>query len=153
MAQPSIFKAGKIASSNFSLCPSASIVTSQALVLLSLSYLITYYYTDYPKYQFSSVNQSCLTLCDPMYCSTPGLPVHHQLPEFTQAHVHWVGDAIQPSHPLSSPKIIQNNLFISVQIPFSQVRWHVHRFQGLGCGRLWKAIIHPTIPSMVPRKN
>ena len=47
--------------------------------------------------------QSCLTLCDPMNHSTPGLPVHHQLPEFTQTHVHWVGDAIQPSHPLSSP--------------------------------------------------
>ena len=50
--------------------------------------------------QFSSVTQSCLTLCDPMNHSTPGLPVHHQLPEFTQTHVHWVGDAIQPSHPL-----------------------------------------------------
>ena len=54
-------------------------------------------------YQFSSVAQSCPTLCDPMNCSTPGLPVHHQLPEFTQTHAHWVGDAIQPSHPLSSP--------------------------------------------------
>ena len=53
--------------------------------------------------QFSSVAQSCSTLCDPTNCSTPGLPVHHQLPEFTQTHVHWVGDAIQPSHPLSSP--------------------------------------------------
>ena len=53
--------------------------------------------------QFSSVAQSCPTLCDPMDCSKPGLPVHPQLPEFTQAHVHWVGDAIQPSHPLSSP--------------------------------------------------
>ena len=53
--------------------------------------------------QFSSVAQSCLTLCDPMNCSTSGLPVHHQLPEFTQTHVHRVGDAIQPSHPLSSP--------------------------------------------------
>ena len=53
--------------------------------------------------QFSSVTQLCPTLCDPMNCSTPGLPVHHQLPEFTQTHVHWVGDAIQPSHPLSSP--------------------------------------------------
>ena len=53
--------------------------------------------------QFSSVAQSCLTLCDPMDCSTPGSPVFHCLPEFTQAHVHWVGDAIQPSHPLSSP--------------------------------------------------
>ena len=51
--------------------------------------------------QFSSVAQSCLTLCDPMTCSTPGLPVHHQLLEFTQTHVHWVGDAVQPSYPLS----------------------------------------------------
>ena len=53
--------------------------------------------------QFSSVDQSCSTLCDPMNHSTPGLPVHHQLPEFTQTHVHRVGDAMQPSHPLSSP--------------------------------------------------
>ena len=53
--------------------------------------------------QFSSAAQSCPTLCDPMNCSTPGLPVHHQLPESTQTHVHWVSDAIQPSHPLSSP--------------------------------------------------
>ena len=53
--------------------------------------------------QFSSVAQSCLSLCNPMNCSTPGLPVHHQLPEFIQTHVHQVGDAIQPSHPLSSP--------------------------------------------------
>ena len=53
--------------------------------------------------QFSSVAQSCPTLCDPMNCSTPGLPVHHQLPEFTQIHIHRVSDAIQPSHPLSSP--------------------------------------------------
>ena len=53
--------------------------------------------------QFSSVTQSCLTLCNPMNCSTPGLPVHHKLPEFTQTHVHWVSDAIQPSHPIPSP--------------------------------------------------
>ena len=53
--------------------------------------------------QFSSVSQSCQTLCDPMNHSTPGLLVHHQLPEFTQTHVHQVSDAIQPSHPLSSP--------------------------------------------------
>ena len=53
--------------------------------------------------QFSSVDQSCPTLCNPMNCSMPGLPVHHHLPEFTQTHVHRVSDAIQPSHPLSSP--------------------------------------------------
>ena len=53
--------------------------------------------------QFSSVAQSCPTPCDPMNRSTPGLPVHHQLPEFTETHVHQVSDTIQPSHPLSSP--------------------------------------------------
>ena len=59
--------------------------------------------------QFSSVTQSCPTLCDPMNCSMPGLPVHHQLLEFTQTHVHWVSDAIQPSHPLSSPSPLAPN--------------------------------------------
>ena len=53
--------------------------------------------------QIRSVAQSCPTLCDPMNRSTPGLPVHHQLPEFTETHIHQVSDAIQPSHPLSSP--------------------------------------------------
>ena len=60
-----------------------------------------------PRVRILSVSiisaQSYPTLCDPMDCSMPGLPVHHQLPEFTQTHVHWVGDAVQPSHPLSSP--------------------------------------------------
>ena len=55
------------------------------------------------SYQIRSVTQSCPTLWDPMDCSMPGLPIHHQLPKFTQTHVHWVSDAIQPSHPLSSP--------------------------------------------------
>ena len=54
-------------------------------------------------FSFSSVAQLCPSLCDPMNHSMPGLPVHHQLPEFTQTHVHCVGDTIQPSHPLSSP--------------------------------------------------
>ena len=54
-------------------------------------------------YQFSLVTQSCPTLCDLMNCNTPGLPVHHQLLELAQTHVHCVGDAIQPSHPLLSP--------------------------------------------------
>ena len=72
-----------------------------------ISWLDTYpkvFTQEYRKsVQFSSVTQSCLTVCDPMNCSTPGLPVHHQLPEFTQTHIHLVGDAIQPSHPLLSP--------------------------------------------------
>ena len=55
------------------------------------------------SYQFSSVAQSCPNLCDPMRCSIPGFPVHHQIPEFTQTHVHWVAGAIQPSQPLSFP--------------------------------------------------
>ena len=59
--------------------------------------------------QFSSVTQLCLTVCDPMNRSTPGLPVYHQLPEFTQTHVHRVSDAIQPSHPLSSPSLLPPN--------------------------------------------
>ena len=76
--------------------------------------------------QFSSVTQSCPTLCDPMNCSTPGLPVHHQLPEFTQTHVHWVGDAIQPSHPLLS-RLLLPSIFPSIRV-FSnesalRIRW------------------------------
>ena len=72
--------------------------------LLSLGlYLYIFIYIYIYSVQFSSVAQSCLTLCDCMNPSTPGIPVHHQLPEFTQTHVHRVGDAIQPSHPLSSP--------------------------------------------------
>ena len=72
--------------------------------------------------QFSSVAQSCPTLCDPMDCSTPGLPVHHQLLEFTQTHVHWVGDAIQPSHPLSSPSPpVPQSIPASGSFPVSQL--------------------------------
>ena len=61
--------------------------------------------------QIRSVAQSCLTLCNPMNCSTPGLPVHHQLLEFTETHVHRVSDAIQPSHPLASPSPPAHNPF------------------------------------------
>ena len=60
-------------------------------------------YSNYYINQIRSVAQLCPTLCHPMNRSTPGLPVHHQLPEFTETHVHLVSDAIQPSHPLSSP--------------------------------------------------
>ena len=68
----------------------------------------------YYSVQFSSVAQSCLTLCDPMNRSMPGLPVHHQLPEFTQTHVHWVGDAIQPSHPLSC--VLLTSIFTNIGV-------------------------------------
>ena len=70
-----------------------------------------YFYCMFSSVQFSSVAQSCPTLCDPTDYSMPGLPVHHQLPEFTQTHVHRVGDAIQPLHPLSSRSISAFNLF------------------------------------------
>ena len=74
--------------------------------------------------QFSSVAQVCLTLCDPMDCSTPGLPVHHQLPKFTQTHVHWVSDAIQPLHPLStlSPP---TSIFSSIRVCSSESVLHI----------------------------
>ena len=62
------------------------------------------------RVKFSSVVQLCLTLCNPMNCTMPGLPVHHQIPEFTQTCVHWIGDAIQSSHPLSSPSSPAFNL-------------------------------------------
>ena len=79
-----------------------------------------YYYCIICSVQFSSVAQSRLTLCDPMYCSTPGLPVYHQLPEFTQTYVHRVGDAIQPSHPLSSPSPPTPNPSQHQSFPMSQ---------------------------------
>ena len=69
----------------------------------SLTYNFIYLSFLFFSVQLSSVTQSCLTLCNPMDCSVPGFPVHHQLPECTQTHIYWVGDAIQPSHPQSSP--------------------------------------------------
>ena len=71
--------------------------------------------------QFSSVAQSCPTLCNPMNHSMPGLPVHHQLPKFTQTHVHRVSDAIQPSHPLSSPSPPAPNPSQHQSFPISQL--------------------------------
>ena len=72
--------------------------------------------------QFSSVAQSCLTLCDPMNRSMPGLSVHHQLPEFTQTHIHRVSDAIQSSHPLLSPSpSAPQSLPASESFPMSQL--------------------------------
>ena len=72
--------------------------------------------------QFSSFAQLCPTLCDPMKRSTPGLPVHHQLPEFTQTHIYRVGDAIQPSQPLSSPSPpAPKSLPTSESLPVSQL--------------------------------
>ena len=77
--------------------------------------------------QFNSVTQSCPTPCDPMNCSTPGLPVHHQLSEFTQTHVHRVGDAIQPSHPLSSPSplLLLPSVFPSIRVFSNESALHI----------------------------
>ncbi|XDA75027.1 hypothetical protein R6Z07F_005254 [Ovis aries] len=81
--------------------------TSVSLLLSCIQgyryHLSKFHIYAFSSVQFSSVTQSCPTLCDPMNRSTPGLPVHHQLPEFTQTHIHRVSDAIQSSHPLSSP--------------------------------------------------
>ena len=89
-------------------------------------------------FQFSSVAQSCTTLCDPMNCSTPGLPVHHQLPEFTQTHVHRVGDTIQPTHPLSSPSS-----------PASNPSQHQSLFQWVSS--LWVIIYGIQISEQIPK--
>ena len=109
--------------------------------------------------QFISVTQSCPTLCDPMNHSTPGLPVHHQLPEFTQTRVHRVSDAIQPSHPLSSPSPPAPNPSTSIRV-FSnestlRMRWpkywsfsfsisHSNEHPGLICFRIdWLDLCNP----------
>ena len=90
--------------------------------------------------QFSSVAQLCQTLCDPMSHSTPGLPVHHQLPEFTQTHVHQVGDTIQPSHPLLSPSPpAPNPPPSSESFPMSQL------FAWGGQMLLWYIILYVTL--------
>ena len=75
-------------------------------------------------FQFSSVSQSCLTLCDPMDCSTPGLSVHHQLPESTQTHLHWVGDAIQPSYPLLL-LFLSPSIFPSIRVFSNESDLHI----------------------------
>ena len=80
----------------------ASVILSNHLILCH-PLLLPSIFPNIRVYQFSSVTQPCLTLCNPINRSTPGLPVHHQLPESTQTHVHQVDDAIQPSHPLLSP--------------------------------------------------
>ena len=78
-------------------------ITLIQILFISLVLQFSAYNSSTYFVQFSSDAQSCLTFCDPMNCSTPGPPVHHQLPEFTQTHVHQVGDAVLPSHLLSSP--------------------------------------------------
>ena len=90
--------------------------------------------------QFSSVAQSCLTLCNPMDCSKPGFPVHHQLLDLAQTHVHWVGDAIQPSCPLSSPSPPAFNLS-QHQCPFLMSQFFTSGAQSIGASA--SASVHP----------
>ena len=76
--------------------------------------------------QFSSVAQLCSTLCNPMKCSTPGFPVHHQLQELTQTHIHWIGDMIRPFYPLSSPSpptSIFSSIWVFSSEPVLRIRW------------------------------
>ena len=94
--------------------------------LLLLSTFFSCYWVFQSCQSVSSVTHLSPTLCDPMDCSMPGLPAHHQLPEPTQTHVHWVGDAIQPSHPLSAPSL-PPSIFPSIRV-FSndsvlRIRW------------------------------
>ena len=107
--------------------PSPSPTESKRLFYISVSLLLSriqgyhYHFSKFHIYtfssvQFSSVAQLCPTLCDPINRSMPGLPVHHQLPEFTQTHAHRISDAIQPSHPLLSPSLPASESF-----PMSQL--------------------------------
>ena len=89
---------------------------SQVKILLSPKYMMITFKIQMDNNSFSSVAQSCPTLCDPMNRSTPGLPVYHELLEFTQTHVHQVGDAIQPSHPLSSPSLLLPSIPPSIRV-------------------------------------
>ena len=98
--------------------------------------------SDETSVQFSSVAQSCLTLCDPMDCTTPGFPVHHQLLALTQTHVYWVGDAIQPSHPLSSPSPCTFNL--SQHQGLFQSQFFASGGQGIGAS----VSVSASVPSM-----
>ena len=95
----------------------------------------------YYKNQFSSVVQSCLTLCDPMNCSTPVLPVDHQLLESTQIHVHWVSDAIQPSHPLTSPS------------PAPNPSQHQSLFQWVNSSHEVAKVLVSDLASFLPKKS
>ena len=93
--------------------------------------LCYFLFSVFSHLQFSSVAQSCPTLCDPMHCSTPGFPVHHQHPECTQTHVHRVGDAIQPSHPVIPFSSYPQSLPASESFPMSQLfAWGG---QSIGC--------------------
>ena len=112
MEQLLIFFSGWFCNNTFSIyfqyvnINSVSLASKKHIIIVQLYNELTVKWRS----QFSSVAQSCPTVCDPMDCSMPGLPVHHQLPEPTQTHVHWVSDAIQPSHPLSSPSPPAPNL-------------------------------------------
>ena len=102
------------------------IIDSNAFLFMAESFrcsheTITTLLISHQSGQFSSVAQSCPSLCDPMNHSTPGLPVHHQLPESTQTHVHWVGDAIQLSHSLLSPSPPAPNPSQHQSFPMSQL--------------------------------
>ena len=109
-------------------------------IVASVSWLmwITLLWIIYAMYQrvfriissVGSIAQSCLTLCEPMNCSTPSLPAHHQLSEFSQTYVHWVGDAIQPSNPLSSPSPFALNLY-SIRV-FQMNQLFASRGQSIG---------------------
>ena len=111
-----------------------------------INFVSTCYLThlQFCSVQFSSVAQSCPTPCDPMDGSASGLPVHHQLPKLAQTHVHWVSDAIQPSHPLSSPTLSRLQSFpASGSFPMSQLFTSGGRRTGLSIQKNWDHVSHP----------
>ena len=116
--------------------PQAHCQPRELVFLMLFPHISTYWFLLFSNHHpFTLVAQSCPTLCDPMNHSTPGFPVHHQLPEFTQTHVHWVNDAIQPSHPLSSPSPPAPNL---------------SQYQGIGCFFYWSLSWLPFLKVLLP---
>ena len=134
--------------------PSDSVIYIHESILFQVifQFIITEYWTSFPVIswfllvQFSSVTQLCLTLCDPMDCNTLGFPVHHQLLELAQTHIHWVSEALQPSHPLSYPLLLLPSIFPSIRVFSNEsvlhIRWPVRFTQVYSKISLWYLYVY-----------
>ena len=120
------------------------------LCRLTHSILLATLWSRYDSFQFSSVAQSCPIICDPMNCSTPGLPVYHQLPEFTQTHIHRVSNAIQPSHPRPTPSPPAPNPSQHQMLDWIYSWFYLKVLVSQSCLSLWDAIDYSLPGSLCP---